>query len=55
MRSNGIDEKYITGDGSDYEKFIAWAKTIPMAIGNPLYHWTHLELQRFFGIYDVFK
>ena len=53
MRSNGIDEKYITGDGSDYEKFLAWAKTIPMAIGNPLYHWTHLELQRFFGIYDV--
>ena len=53
MRSNGIDEKYITGDGSDYEKFLAWAKTLPMAIGNPLYHWAHLELQRFFGIYDV--
>lgn len=53
MRSNGIDEKYITGDGTDYEKFIAWAKTLPMAIGNPLYHWTHLELQRFFGIYEV--
>nr|WP_206154956.1 glucuronate isomerase [Clostridium muellerianum] len=53
MRSNGIDEKYITGDGTDYEKFMAWAKTLPMAIGNPLYHWTHLELQRFFGIYQV--
>lgn len=53
MRSNGIDEKYITGDSSDYEKFLAWAKTIPMAIGNPLYHWTHLELQRYFGINDV--
>ena len=53
MRSNGIDEKYITGDASDYEKFMAWAKTMPMAIGNPLYHWTHLELQRFFGIYEV--
>jgi glucuronate isomerase len=53
MRSNGIDEKYITGDASDYEKFMAWAKTLPMTIGNPLYHWTHLELQRFFGIYDV--
>lgn len=53
MRSNGIDEKYITGDAGDYEKFMAWAKTLPMAIGNPLYHWTHLELQRFFGIYDV--
>lgn len=53
MRSNGIDEKYITGDGSDYDKFVAWSKTLPMAIGNPIYHWAHLELQRFFGIYDV--
>ncbi|WP_027625510.1 glucuronate isomerase [Clostridium lundense] len=53
MRSNGIDEKYITGDASDYEKFMAWSKTMPMAIGNPLYHWTHLELQTYFGIYDV--
>lgn len=53
MRSNGVDEKYITGDGSDYDKFVAWSKTLPMAIGNPLYHWAHLELQRFFGIYDV--
>lgn len=52
MRSNGIDEKYITGDADDYEKFMAWAKTMPMAIGNPLYHWTHLELQRYFGIYE---
>ncbi|MFF2449209.1 glucuronate isomerase [Neobacillus sp. NPDC058068] len=53
MRANGISEEYITGNASDYEKFIAWAKTVPMAIGNPLYNWTHLELQRFFGIYDV--
>jgi glucuronate isomerase len=53
MRSYGIDEKYITGDGSDYEKFLAYAKTLSRAIGNPLYHWTHLELQRFFGIYEV--
>jgi glucuronate isomerase len=53
MRANGIDEKYITGDAEDYEKFMAWAKTMPMAIGNPLYHWTHLELQRYFGIYEV--
>ena len=53
MRSCGIDEKYITGDGSDYDKFMAWAKTVPMIIGNPLYHWTHLELQRYFGIYEV--
>jgi glucuronate isomerase len=52
MRSNGIEEKYITGDASDYEKFMAWAKTMPMAIGNPLYHWTHLELQRFFCIHE---
>lgn len=53
MRTFGIDEKYITGDGSDYEKFLAWAKTISYAIGNPLYHWTHLELKRFFGIDEV--
>ncbi len=53
MRANGIEEKYITGDASDYDKFLAWAKTVPMLIGNPLYHWTHLELQRFFGIYDL--
>lgn len=52
MRANGIDEKYITGDGSDYEKFMAWAKTLPYTIGNPIYHWTHLELQRFFDIYE---
>lgn len=49
MRSNGIDEKYITGDASDREKFQKWAETLPKAIGNPLYHWSHLELQRYFG------
>lgn len=43
-------KKYITGDGNDYDKFLAWSETIPMSIGNPLYHWTHLELQRYFGI-----
>ncbi len=53
MRSNGIEEKYITGDSEDYDKFIAWAKTLPKAIGNPLYHWTHLELQRYFGITEI--
>ena len=53
MRSNGIDERYITGCASDYEKFMAWAETMPMTIGNPLYHWTHLELQRYFEIKDV--
>ena len=44
MRSNGVDEKYITGDGTDREKFQAWAETMPKLIGNPLYHWSHLEL-----------
>jgi len=50
MRSNGLKEELITGKESDYEKFLAWAKTVPMTIGNPLYNWTHLELQRFFDI-----
>lgn len=53
MRSNGIDEKYITGDAPDREKFQKWAETLEKAIGNPLYHWSHLELQRFFGYYGV--
>ncbi|MDP4088582.1 MAG: glucuronate isomerase [Bacillota bacterium] len=53
MRAYGIAEKYITGDASDYDKFLAWAKVIPMTIGNPLYHWTHLELQRFFGVEEL--
>ena len=50
MRTNGIDEKFITGDGDEYEKFLAFAKTMPYLIGNPLYHWTHLELKRYFDI-----
>ncbi len=49
MRSNGVEERFITGDASDWEKFEKWAETLEMAIGNPLYHWSHLELQRFFG------
>ena len=49
MRSNGVDERYITGDASDREKFQAWAETMPKLIGNPLYHWSHLELRRYFG------
>ncbi|KHD37557.1 glucuronate isomerase [Clostridium acetobutylicum] len=53
MRSSGVDEKYITGDSSDYEKFLAYVKAIETAIGNPLYHWSHLELQRYFGVYEV--
>ena len=50
MRSNGIDESLITGDAADYDKFLAFARTVPMLIGNPIYHWTHLELLRYFGI-----
>ena len=50
MRSCGVPEYYITGDASPAEKFQKWAETIPNLIGNPLYHWTHLELQRYFGI-----
>lgn len=50
MRSVGVDESYVTGNASSEEKFQKWAQTIPMLIGNPLYHWTHLELQRYFGI-----
>lgn len=53
MRTFGIDEKYITGNADPYDKFLAWASTIENLIGNPLYHWTHLELQRYFGIYDT--
>lgn len=49
MRSCGIEEKYITGDATDKEKFFKWAECVGKAIGNPLYHWTHLELQRYFG------
>ena len=49
MRSNGVEERYITGDAPDREKFQKWAETLEMAIGNPLYHWSHLELKRYFG------
>lgn len=49
MRSNGVEEKYITGDASDREKFQKWAETLEKAIGNPLYHWSHLELKKYFG------
>lgn len=50
MRSNGVDERFCTGDADDYAKFLAWASTVPQTIGNPLYHWTHLELKRPFGL-----
>ncbi len=53
MRTNGIDEKYCTGDANDWEKFEKWAETVPQTLRNPLYHWTHLELKRFFGIEEV--
>lgn len=53
MREAGVDEKYITGDAEDYEKFLKYAETMPYCIGNPLYLWTHLELRRYFGIYDI--
>lgn len=52
MRAYGIDEQYITGNKSDYEKFKAWAETVPYTIRNPIYHWTHLELKNYFGITD---
>jgi glucuronate isomerase len=50
MRTNGVDEKFITGEASDWEKFLAWAQTVPYTLKNPLYHWTHLELKNPFGI-----
>ncbi len=53
MRANGINERFITGDASDEEKFAKWAETVPYTLRNPLYHWTHLELQRYFGITDL--
>ncbi|MBP3602549.1 MAG: glucuronate isomerase [Lachnospiraceae bacterium] len=53
MRSCGIDEHYITGNASDKEKFMKWAEVLGKAIGNPLYHWSHLELQRYFGYYGT--
>lgn len=53
MRANGIDERFCLGDASSYEKYLAWARTIPWALRNPLYHWTHMELKRGFGINDL--
>jgi glucuronate isomerase len=53
MRANGIDEHFITGKATDEEKFIKWAETVPNTIRNPLFHWTHLELQRYFGITEI--
>lgn len=53
MRANGVDERYCTGDANPYEKFLAWARTVPHTLRNPLYHWTHLELKRYFGIDEL--
>jgi len=53
MRSNGVSERFITGDASDYEKFLAFATALPKAIGNPMYHWCHLELKNYFGYNGV--
>ena len=50
MRANGVPERYCTGNANPYEKFLAWARTVPHTLRNPLYHWTHLELKRYFGI-----
>lgn len=55
MRANGISEELITGNGDPYQKFLAYAATIQNSLGNPLYHWTHLELKRYFGIDEVLK
>jgi glucuronate isomerase len=53
MRTNGIAEKYCTGNATDFEKFEQWAATVPYTLRNPLYHWTHLELQRYFDVHRV--
>ncbi len=53
MRTNGVPESFITGDKSDYEKFEKWAETVPYTLRNPLYHWTHIELQRYFGVHEL--
>lgn len=53
MRANGVEEAYITGDKTDWEKFRAWSATVPYTLRNPLYHWTHLELQRYFDVHDI--
>lgn len=53
MRANSVDERFCTGDAKSYDKFLAWARTVPRTIRNPLYHWTHLELERYFGIGEL--
>src|SRR5215813_9547553 len=53
MRANGVAEQFCTGKAEPYEKFLAWAGTVPHTLRNPLYHWTHLELSRYFGIDEL--
>jgi glucuronate isomerase len=53
MRTNGVQESYCTGDKPDFEKFQKWAQTVPFTLRNPLYHWTHMELQRYFNVYEL--
>ena len=53
LRTAGVSEDLITGKTDNYQKYLAWAKTVPLCIGNPIYHWTHLELRRPFGIKDT--
>src|SRR4030081_1009589 len=53
MRTNGVDESFCTGNKPDYEKFEQWAATVPYTLRNPLYHWTHLELQRYFDVHKI--
>src|SRR5690606_36630579 len=53
MRTNGVDESYCTGNKPDAEKFMKWAETVPYTLRNPLYHWTHLELQRYFDVHTI--
>ena len=53
MRANGVPESHVTGAAEPYEKFLAWARTVPFTLRNPLYHWTHLELKRYFGIDEL--
>src|ERR1019366_4194875 len=53
MRTNGVSEEFCTGTAAPYQKFLAWARTVPQTLRNPLYHWSHLELQRYFGIAEL--
>ncbi len=53
LRACGVEERLVSGDAPDYDKFMAWANVVPKLVGSPLYHWTHLELQRYFGINDI--